>query len=135
MVALHGVFSGILLVAIAVSFAALPPQIVTMFGGARCGWLPRNHRMEGGELMATQAIAIRPRSLANVLADLRHACEDYDEAIDKISGSPDDADLQDRATEAETRQADLREEFSAKLLEATGLTLETLLAARERCLL
>jgi hypothetical protein len=70
---------------------------------------------------------IRPRSLDNVLADVKEARRDYDDALaDKH---------EDRATEAETRLDDLREEFETRLLDATGLTFETLIKAREECLL
>jgi hypothetical protein len=73
-----------------------------------------------------QAVAIRPRSLANIRDDLVEARRDYDDALaDKH---------QDRATEAETRQEDLRDEFETRLLDATGLSFEALLKMREECL-
>jgi hypothetical protein len=73
---------------------------------------------------------IRPRSLANVLADLKEARRDYDDAL-----GANDADAEDRATEAETRLEDLRADFDARLIAATGLSFEALLKAREECLL
>jgi hypothetical protein len=70
--------------------------------------------------------AIRPRSLANVLLDLKEARRDWEQAIDEIARLPigvseaDDAD--DRASEADTRVDDLRDEFTARFHEVTGLT-------------
>jgi hypothetical protein len=65
------------------------------------------------------AVTVRPRSLANVLLDLKEAIRDWRDAVDS-----DDPDADDRATEAETRLEDLREEFAAKLVDCTGLTAE-----------
>jgi hypothetical protein len=56
-------------------------------------------------------ITIRPRSLANVLDDLKEARRDYDDALS------DHPTHEDRATEAETRVEDLREEFDVRLAE------------------
>jgi hypothetical protein len=77
-----------------------------------------------------QPVTVRPRSLANILDDLRHARRDYDDAL-----AAKDADAEDRATEAEIRVTDLRAEFDEALVEATGLTFEALLKAREGCLI
>jgi hypothetical protein len=76
-------------------------------------------------------IAVRARSLRNVLDDLREARRDYD-AFTSDRAIRRDAD--DRATEAETRLEDLREEFERRLTDATGLTFEQLLKCREECL-
>jgi hypothetical protein len=81
-------------------------------------------------------ITVRPRSLRNVLDDLREARRDYDQALEDAFTS-DRAirrDADDRATEAETRLEDLREEFERRLTDATGLTFEQLLKCREECL-
>jgi alkanesulfonate monooxygenase SsuD/methylene tetrahydromethanopterin reductase-like flavin-dependent oxidoreductase (luciferase family) len=75
----------------------------------------------------TNIVTIRPRSLANVLADLREARRDYDAATNEIAVNAcrhgflnDDAD--DRASEADARTNALREEFASRFLAATGLT-------------
>jgi ribosome recycling factor len=80
--------------------------------------------------MTSHHPAIRARSLTNVLTDLRHARRDWEQALHDRS-----ADAEDRATEAETRLEDLRDEFWLKFTEATGLTVEALMKAREDCLL
>lgn len=74
--------------------------------------------------------AIRPRSLATVLADLREAHRDFNDAL-----AADDADAEDRATEAETRLDDLREDFDARMVATTGLTIEDLRTAYAEALL
>jgi hypothetical protein len=85
-------------------------------------------------------IAVRARSLRNVLADLREARRDYDQALEDVKHATlgmhqrHYGDLDDRATEAETRLGDLREEFERRLTDATGLTFEQLLKCREECL-
>ena len=61
--------------------------------------------------------AIRARSLANVLADLWEAKDDWRMAVEA-----DDPDAADRATEADTRVDDLTEEFYERFRDATGLT-------------
>jgi uncharacterized damage-inducible protein DinB len=68
------------------------------------------------------AVTVRPRSLANVLADIREARSDWTVATAAVLDGEDDAD--DRVNEAETRLDDLREDFATRLLEATGLTTE-----------
>jgi transcription elongation GreA/GreB family factor len=75
-------------------------------------------------------IATRPRSLDNILADIKDARRDYDCAL-----AADDADAEDRATEAETRVEDLRGEFDELLIAATGLSFEALVKAREEALI
>lgn len=76
--------------------------------------------------------AIRPRSLANVLLDLREARRDVDAArLDVFNGK----DAEDRVTEAETRQEDLRDEFDAKFEETNGFSIADLWKAREDALL
>lgn len=67
---------------------------------------------------------VRPRSLANVLADIREARGDLDLA--SLSLLACEPDAEDRYAEAETRLEDLRGEFDVKLAESTGLTLEDL---------
>jgi hypothetical protein len=99
-------------------------------------------------------VTIRPRSLANVLLDLKEARRDYDDALAGIcpdcrgdggnssgfyfrsdhsvsedfsecpccEGTGKLTDADDRATEADTRVDDLRDEFTARFHEATGLT-------------
>jgi hypothetical protein len=82
---------------------------------------------------------VRARSLSNVLDDLREARRDYDDAMVVLAFEHahdfHDDETQDRCAEAETRLEDLRDEANALLLDATGLTFEALLAAREGCLL
>ena len=75
-------------------------------------------------------VAIGARSLANVLADIEEAHRDFNDAL-----MAEDADAEDRTTEAETRLDDLRDEFAAKFIECTGLKLGDVLFARERALL
>lgn len=75
-------------------------------------------------------ITVRPRSLAVVLADLEEANRDYDDAL-----ASDDADAEDRATEAETRVSDLRDEFAERFVEATGLTWKQVEAAISEALI
>jgi hypothetical protein len=71
-------------------------------------------------------VTLRPRSLANVLLDLKEARRDWEQAIDEIArlpiGAPEADDADDRASEADTRVDDLRDEFTARFHEATGLT-------------
>lgn len=69
---------------------------------------------------ANPVVAIRPRSLANVLADLKEAHGDWIDACGAIARNEEDA--ADRAAEAETREEDLRQEFAERFVEATGLT-------------
>jgi hypothetical protein len=86
-------------------------------------------------------LTVRPRSLANILDDLRHARRDYDDATSELAGEACKRSFyrydltSDRVTEAETRMEDLRSEFADALTEATGLTFEALMKAREGCLL
>lgn len=77
--------------------------------------------------------ATRPRTLANVLLDLREAHDDYLEACAAIEREEADAD--DRASEADTRVDDLRAEFDVRLAEATGLTVEEFRGAYEAALI
>lgn len=62
----------------------------------------------------------RPRTLAHVLLDLREARDDWLEACAAAEREEPDAD--DRASEADTRVDDLRDEFAARFQDATGLT-------------
>lgn len=80
-----------------------------------------------------QIIAIRPRSLVNVLADIREARGDLDAANASLLACEEDAE--DRYTEAETRLEDLREEFETRFAETSGLTLADLWKAREEAVL
>lgn len=73
-------------------------------------------------------VTIRPRTLANLLDDLRHARRDYDDALA-------DSGTEGRVGEAETRLDDMREEFEARFAEVNGLTIGDLMKAREDCLL
>lgn len=76
--------------------------------------------------------AIRARSLAHVLADLREAREDWQLAIANLEY---DDDAEDRATEAETRVSDLQAEFDVRLAETTGLSVEDFRQAYSEALL
>ena len=69
---------------------------------------------------AIPLITIRPRSLANVLLDLKDARRDWEQALAEAERDEPDAD--DRMSEADTRLDDLREEFESRFLDATGLT-------------
>jgi hypothetical protein len=62
----------------------------------------------------------RPRTLSAVLADLREARRDLDDALCDCANGVEDAD--DRATEANTRCDDLRDEFDGLFARLTGLT-------------
>jgi len=68
----------------------------------------------------------KPRTLANVLLDLREARDDYECAITDLgesrSGTLAERDADDRASEADSRLDALREEFESGFLAATGLT-------------
>lgn len=87
-----------------------------------------------------QVVTIRPRSLANVLSDLKEARDDVSNAHAALAtlacrhGVLSD-DEHDRALEAETRLDDLREEFEARFKDATGLTIADVLKAREEAVL
>jgi hypothetical protein len=80
-----------------------------------------------------QLVTIRPRSLANVLADLREARGDLDAANASLVACESDAE--DRYAEAETRLEDLREEFDVRFVSVAGLTVADVMKAREECLL
>ena len=75
-------------------------------------------------------VTIRPRTCATILSDIEEARRDYDDAL-----TAEDADAEDRATEAETRLDDLRDEFAERFEEACGLKLGDVLFARERALI
>lgn len=70
---------------------------------------------------------IRPRSLSNVLLDLKEAKRDYDDALGD--------EHEDRATEAETRFTDLQTEFDVRLAESTGLSVDDFRAAYSEALI
>lgn len=84
-------------------------------------------------------VTIRPRSLANVLADLKEARADYEVAIADLGasdgGTVEEADADDRASAADTRVEDLRTEFDERLVEAAGLTVEDLRRAYAEALI
>jgi hypothetical protein len=80
-----------------------------------------------------QLVTIRPRSLANVLSDLKEARGDLDAANASLLACESDAE--DRYAEAETRLEDLREEFDARFVSVAGLTVSDVMKAREECLL
>jgi predicted ATPase len=61
------------------------------------------------------------RNLANVLLELRQARRDWADAIEAT-----DADAEDRASEADQRTDDLRQEFADRFVAATGLTWKTI---------
>jgi hypothetical protein len=75
-------------------------------------------------------VIIRPRTCATILSDIEEARRDYDDAL-----TAEDADAEDRTTEAETRLDDLRDEFAERFEEACGLKLRDVLFAREQALL
>jgi ribosome recycling factor len=77
--------------------------------------------------------AIRPRSLVNVLADIREAKRDLDDALADVERGEEDGE--DRANEAETRLEDLRDEFDVRFSETTGLTWKQLQTAVEEAVL
>ena len=92
--------------------------------------------------MASHHIAtIRPRSLANVLCDLREARSDWEQALadaERAAAEGDEhmeAEHGDRMSEADTRLDDLRGEFAERFVEATGLTWKQIEKAIEECLL
>lgn len=81
--------------------------------------------------MSTAAVTIRPRTLANVLLDLKEARRDWEQALADAErvvtprGEPvsqAEIDAGDRMSEADTRTEDLRDEFAERFHEATGLT-------------
>lgn len=84
-------------------------------------------------------IALRPRTLANVLLDLREARRDSQDALNEIArlpiGASEADDLDDRATEADQRLDDLRDEFAAMFQRATGLTWKQIETAIEEAVL
>jgi hypothetical protein len=61
-----------------------------------------------------------PRTLANVLADLREARRDWEDALSDAERGDPDAD--DRATEADNRIDELRSEFADRFRWQTGIT-------------
>ena len=76
-------------------------------------------------------LPIRPRSLANVLLDLKEARRDWEQALSEAErvATPlseplcqEEIEASDRMSEADTRLDDLRDEFAERFLEATGLT-------------
>jgi hypothetical protein len=75
---------------------------------------------------------IRARNLSNVLDDLREARGDVDAARMAVLNGED---AEDRVTEAETREEDLREEFAAKFVEANGMTIEDFRTAFAKALI
>lgn len=71
-------------------------------------------------------VAIRPRTLAQVLADLKEARRDYMDAC-----SDPKPEAEDRATEAETRAEDLHEEAEFVFARSNGMPLAALLKCVE----
>ena len=67
--------------------------------------------------MNVHTITVRLRTLSTILGDLREARGDYDDAIA-------DPEAEDRATAAETRLDDLREEAATCFARANGCTIE-----------
>jgi acyl-CoA reductase-like NAD-dependent aldehyde dehydrogenase len=89
------------------------------------------------------AIPLReiPRTLANVLLDLKEARSDWDQALQDAEcagreGNPRlHEEAGDRMSEADERIDALREEFAAMFVAATGLTWKQIEAAIDGCLL
>lgn len=79
------------------------------------------------------AVTIRPRTLANLLADLTEARGDLTAAEADFrrypNGSQARADAHDRMIEAETRQSDMRAEFDVRFAEVNGLSVEDIRGA------
>lgn len=77
---------------------------------------------------ANTVVTIRPRSLANVLLDLKEARRDLDQALTDAECAAREgnerlqAEHGDRMSEADTRIDDLRDEFASRFVDATGLT-------------
>jgi hypothetical protein len=74
------------------------------------------------------AVLTPPRTLAHVLLELKEARRDWEEALSAAEHAQaiddDNAadEFGDRATEADNRIDDLREEFASRFEAATGLT-------------
>jgi hypothetical protein len=85
------------------------------------------------------ATIARARTLAHVLIDLREAKRDADDALEAYVNAPDrsreEAEADDRRTEAETRVEDLRDEFATLFVDATGLTWAQIEAAMSEAVL
>lgn len=83
-------------------------------------------------------VTIRPRTLANILLDLKEARRDWEQALSEaenaISRQAED-DAGDRMSEADTRIDDLRDEFSTRFLDVTGLTWKQIETAQSEMLL
>jgi hypothetical protein len=62
-------------------------------------------------------VQLRPRTLANVLLDLRRAKADWDRGVD----DPDDERAETTMTDADRRHDILMAEFRAMILESTGV--------------
>ena len=85
-------------------------------------------------------VTIRPRTCATILSDIEEARRDYDDAVEELRNATlgmayGNQDADDRATEAETRLDDLRDEFAERFEEACGLKLGDVLFAREQALI
>jgi hypothetical protein len=93
--------------------------------------------------MSPPAIPLRkiPRTLANVLLDLKEARSDWDQADRDAAcaGREGNRRLEeeagDRMSEADDRTDALREEFATMFVAATGLTWKQIEAAIDGCLL
>jgi hypothetical protein len=77
-----------------------------------------------------QTVVKLPRTLAHVLLDLQEARRDWEAAV-----ADDDDDAADRASEADARIDDLRDEFAALFQSATGLTVRQIETAISEALL
>lgn len=84
---------------------------------------------------------IRPRSLSNVLLDLKEAKRDWEQALSDAEcaareGNPRlEEEHGDRMSAADTLIDDLRDEFEARFVEATGLTWKQIEAAMQDAVL
>ncbi len=67
-------------------------------------------------------VIVRPRTLANVLSDLKEARDDWNDAIADLERDKDDKDADYRAAYADRRIDAYREEFANAFLHLTGLT-------------
>lgn len=80
-----------------------------------------------------------PRTLANVLLDLKEARRDWESALAdaerEVDYSQDESDAGDRMSEADNRIDELRDEFASQFQAATGLTWKQVETAIEEAVL
>lgn len=78
------------------------------------------------------------RTLANVLLDLKEARGDWEQALadaEGARGTKAEEDAGDRMSEADQRLDELRDEFAAMFVKATGVTWKQVQDAEEGLLL